>query len=137
MQGAIQMLMFAIESDGNLVDVFEIDHQADATQLGENVVTDTEGGSSVLGLGGVLVVSLSIQCVVGFHGPNCDCQNTDDSTGHFTCTATGDIVCLVGYQNPDTNCIECVTATGCCEFIHNVMQLSKSFHNLRDSVTSS
>ena len=112
MQGGVQLLMFAIEGDGTLVDTFEVEHTATAAQSGEQVMTE---GVTVLTDRSILTVSVSIQCVFGFHGPNCDCEDTDDSTGHFTCTVTGERECLEGYQNPDTNCIECVTAQGCCE----------------------
>ena len=112
MQGGVQLLMFAIEGDGTFVDTFEVEHTATAAQSGEQVTTVE---LTVLTDHSILMVSVSIQCVFGFHGPNCDCEDTDDSTGHFTCTATGERECLEGYQNPDTNCVECVTAQGCCE----------------------
>ena len=112
----MQLLFFVEENqlDGNLVELFQIEYTATATQPDEELSTQRtshqERGGSV-----ELTLSISVQCAQGFHGPSCDCQNTNDSMGHFTCTSSGEIECLEGYQNPDSNCTECSTAPGCCE----------------------
>ena len=64
-----------------------------------------------------------VSCDARFQGANCDmcaenyypsgictkfCTPRDDSLGHFTCNADGDIVCLPGYEDTSTNCVTCV-----------------------------
>lgn len=89
---------------------FQLEHNSTAAQPDDTELPEveyTERGRN----GTVLSVSVNIQCNTGFHGPRCDCQNTNDSTGHYTCTREGEIQSLDGYQNPDNNCTECECAT--------------------------
>ena len=61
-------------------------------------------------------IAFEVNCVSDYYGPYCDCQDRNDSLGHYQCNIYGSRECLEGYQNAETNCIECVAADGCCKF---------------------
>lgn len=114
-QGRLQLLIYIEEDqdDRNLVATFQIEHISTAAQPNDTElpeVSHTEHGQD----GAMLSVSIYVQCNTGFYGPSCDCQNTNDSTGHYTCTREGGIQCLDGYQNPHNNCTECE-----CDAVHD------------------
>ena len=114
-QGAVRLLFRVVENDDqNLVEQFVIHYDAMAAQPDDD--RTTEKMSSRGARGTVLHFSIGIQCEAEFHGPDCSCQNTNDTTGHFMCTGTGDIECLEGYQNPNNNCTECSASLGCCKY---------------------
>ena len=117
MQGGIQILFFVEEDqeDRNLVELFRVEYTGSAAQPNETTSAMGVVHTGLIDTNTTLNLSLDIQCEVGFYGPSCDCRNTDDSTGHFTCNTEGARVCLEGYQNPDSNCTECSTREGCCE----------------------
>ena len=118
-QGAVQILIFVVDTDSrDRVELFQIEYEDTAAQNDEAPSTDTLTPTGSLG-SAQLTLILDVRCEQDFHGPNCDCQNTNDSTGHFTCTREGKIECLEGYQNPNNNCTECTTSIGCCESVHN------------------
>lgn len=85
---------------------FLIEHNSMAAQPNDTELPEVEYAEPGRD-GAVLSVTIYVQCDAGFHGPSCDCQNTNDSTGHYTCTREGGIQCLDGYQNPQNNCTEC------------------------------
>lgn len=115
-QGAVQILITPLESDTlNPVEMFEIEYRTKAAQPRDRVTPTSLSVTGRIKNDTVLNLTLSIQCQPDFHGPMCDCQNRNDSTGHFTCTQSGDIECLEGYQNISTNCTDCSPAPGCCE----------------------
>ena len=113
-QGRVQILITPLGGEGNPVEVFTIDYKAEAAQSEDSVTADSLSATGRKN-NTMLNLTLSIQCQPDFHGPMCDCQDRNDSSGHFTCTRNGDIECLEGYQNPSTNCTEC---SECRELFH-------------------
>lgn len=106
LQGRLQLLICIEEDNGNRVATFEIEHNGTAAQPNDTELPE-EAYNERDQNGAVLSISIYVQCNTGFYGPSCDCQNTNDSTGHYTCTREGGIQCLDGYQNPHNNCTEC------------------------------
>lgn len=64
-------------------------------------------------------LQFEVNCSSNYYGSHCDveCQERNDSLGHYLCNSDGSKECLEGYENVETNCIECIAADGCCELI--------------------
>lgn len=117
MQGEVQLLLPVEERDPtNVVQLFQVNVTRTAAAADESVSLVRETLSGQPDSNATLEISTAVQCVDGFLGPSCDCQDTNDDTGHFTCARNGDRVCLEGYQNPVSNCTECIPSEGCCKY---------------------
>ena len=54
-------------------------------------------------------LSFRVRCGTNYYGSDCAtyCVNTDDSTGHYTCSSSGTKICLSGWTGSDCNTREC------------------------------
>lgn len=72
-------------------------------------VHQQSGGRAVINLG------LAVYCAENFFGLDCNCRDTNDTSGHFTCDQNGIKTCNDGYTDPATNCTQCIPEDGCCK----------------------
>ena len=64
-------------------------------------------------------LGLAVYCAENFFGQDCNCRDTDDASGHFTCDGDGNKMCNDGYTDPATNCIQCIPSDECCKHINS------------------
>ena len=70
-------------------------------------------------------LSFRVRCSANYYGSDCAtyCVNTDDSTGHYTCSASGMKNCLAGWTGSDCNTGECTSIhayVATCVFIIDI-----------------
>ena len=54
-----------------------------------------------------ITLQYKVMCNADYYGLDCAtfCVDTDDDTGHFSCSSTGEKLCLPGWSEPTTNCL--------------------------------
>ena len=57
--------------------------------------------------GGSITLQFKVMCNADYYSLDCAtfCVDTDDDTGHFNCSSTGEKLCLPGWSEPTTNCL--------------------------------
>ena len=88
--------------DDDLVDLVTFDRTMSPNNIWSGTITRT-------GFYGIATfqAEFRVDCAADFYGSDCTtmCVPRNDSTGHYSCSDTGDIVCLNGYTDPSTNCV--------------------------------
>ena len=93
--------------DEDIIDDDLIDHITfDRTMTPNNIWSGAITGNSFYDVA-TFQAEFRVACATNFYGSDCTimCVPRDDSTGHYSCSDTGQKVCLDGYTDPSTCCV--------------------------------